>query len=132
MIGSSGKEIDKDEEWKAISNTLDFFGSIRLLFYDKLLVNRILTSEIKADEYYIGVLCVNKNYRKKGIGKNLIKNVKKIAQDKKCSRIILDVSKDNVKAIKFYNNIGFKIYEEVNRRFFFSKISVLKMELCLK
>jgi ribosomal protein S18 acetylase RimI-like enzyme len=132
LIGSTGKEIDKDEEWKVISKTLDFFGRMRLLFYDKLIVNRMLTSEIKPDEYYIGVLCVNKNYRKKGIGKNLIKNAKRIAKEKKCTRTILDVSKDNDNAIKFYNNIGFKIYEEVNHRFFFRKISVLKMERSLR
>jgi ribosomal protein S18 acetylase RimI-like enzyme len=131
LIGASGKEIDKDEEWKVISNTLDLFSKIRLLFYDKLIVNRILTSEIKADEYYTGVLCVNKKYQKKGIGKNLIKNAKKIAKEKKCSKIILDVSKENDNAIKFYNKLGFKTYDEVNLRFFFSKISVLKMELIL-
>ena len=105
---------------------------MRLLFYDKVIVNRMLTYEIKADEYYIGVLCVNKKYRKKGIGKNLIKNSKKIAQEKNCSRIILDVSKENNDAIKFYNEIGFKTFDEVNHRVFFSKISVLKMELDLK
>ena len=35
VIGSSGKEIDKEEEWKVISKTLDIFGKIRLVFYDK-------------------------------------------------------------------------------------------------
>lgn len=132
VIGSSGKEINKEEERKEITNTLDFFGSMRLLYYEKIILNRLLTTKIKADEYYISVLCVNKNYQKKGIGKNLVKNVKKIAQEKKCSRIILDVSKDNDIGLKLYNKIGFKVYEEINHRFFFGKICVLKMELYLK
>lgn len=132
LIGSSGKEIDKVEEWKVISKTLDFFGKIRLILFDKLIVNRFLTSEIQEDEYYIGVLCVNKKYQKKGIGKNLILKAKNIAQEKKCSRMILDVSKNNENAIKFYKNMGFNIYDEVTHRIFFRKISVLKMELRLK
>ena len=58
LIGSSGKEIDKVEEWKVISKTLDFFGKIRLILFDKLIVNRFLTSEIQEDEYYIGVFLI--------------------------------------------------------------------------
>ena len=50
VIGSCGKEINKDEEWQVISNTLDFFGSMRLLFYDKVIVNRMLTTDIKENE----------------------------------------------------------------------------------
>jgi ribosomal protein S18 acetylase RimI-like enzyme len=131
VIGSSGKEINKDEERKEITNTLDFFGSMRLLIYDKLIVRRMLTSEIKADEYYISVLCVNKKYQRKGIGKNLINNVKQIAKEKKCTRIILDVSTNNTNAITFYKKLGFKIYDEINAKLFFTHINVYKMYVSL-
>ena len=97
-----------------------------------LLVNRLLTGSIKPDDYYISVINVDKKYRRSGIGKNLIINAKKIALDKKCSRIILDVSKENDNAIKFYKKMDFKIYNVVNTRLLFQKISVYKMELSLK
>jgi ribosomal protein S18 acetylase RimI-like enzyme len=96
------------------------------------LVSRILTTEILPNEFYVSVLCVNSNYRRQGIGENLIKNATKIAKDKKCSRMILDVTKENYGAIKFYEKNGFRIYDEVNTSFLFNKINVYKMELPLK
>ena len=131
VIGQGGNEIDKEEEKKAISNTLDILGALRLLIYDKLLVNRILTTAIKPDDFYISVICVNNKYKRKGIGENLIKSSVNIAKKKNCSRIILDVSKENYSAIKFYKKNGFRIYDEVNTRFLLNKINVYKMELIL-
>jgi ribosomal protein S18 acetylase RimI-like enzyme len=132
LIGYSGDETNKEEEKKAVSETLDIFASIRLSIYEKLLVNRLLTTEIKPDDFYISVLNIDEKFRRKGIGKNLISNAIKIAREKKCTRIILDVSKENENAIKFYKKVGLKIYEEVNTKLFFQKISVYKMELLVK
>jgi ribosomal protein S18 acetylase RimI-like enzyme len=132
MIAYTGEEIDKEEEAKSITNSLDFFGALRLHFYEKYLVSRLLTSEIKPNEYYIGVLCVDPNYRRKGIGISLIEKVKKIAKRKNCKRVILDVSKDNTSGIKFYEKNGFRIYNEVKTTFLFQKISVYKMEYKIK
>jgi ribosomal protein S18 acetylase RimI-like enzyme len=132
MISYTGNEIDKREEAKSITDSLDFFGAIRLHFFDKYLVNRLLTSDISKDEYYIGVLCVDPNQRRKGIGVSLIENAKKIAQRKKCSRVILDVSEENTGAIKFYEKNGFRIYDEVSTSFLLQKISVYKMEYKIK
>ena len=101
------------------------------MFYDKLIVNRVLTTEIKPEEYYIGVLCVDKKYRKKGVGKNLIIKAKTIAHKKKCSRVLLDVSMENTTATRFYKKLGFRIYNEINYRFFFTKINVYNMELLI-
>jgi ribosomal protein S18 acetylase RimI-like enzyme len=131
LIGYGGDEINKEGEKKAISETFNIFAAIRLSLFEKLLVNRLLTTEFKPDDFYISVINVDENYRRKGIGKNLISNAIKTARDKRCTRIILDVSKDNENAIKFYKKVGFKIYEEVNTKLFFQKIRVYKMELLL-
>ena len=131
IVGYSGNEINKEKENKAISETLDFLGVLRLIIYDKLLVRRILTTKIAPDDFYISVICVNNKHRRRGIGENLLNNAKIIAKEKKCTRIILDVSKENKNAISFYKKNGFKIYDEVNTRLFLHKINVLKMELNL-
>ena len=129
--GYCGKDYKRDEEIKDITDTLDFFGALRLSFYEKLLISRILTTKIKDEDYYINVISVDKNSQRKGIGNNLIKISKEKAIKKNCSRIILDVSKDNKNGINFYKKIGFKIYDEVTYRFLLIKISVYKMELSL-
>lgn len=131
IVGYSGKENNKKDENKAISETLDFLGVLRVLIYDKLLISRILTTKISPDDFYISVICVNNAHSRRGIGENLLKNAKSIAKEKKCKRIILDVSKENSNAITFYKKNGLKIYDEVNTSLFFHKINVLKMELNL-
>ena len=129
LIGTSGKEMDKEKERFEILKSIDFLGSLRLHFYDTLIVNRIFTTEIKPEDFYISVLCVNKTHRNKGIGKNLLKNIEKIAKEKNCRRITLDVSKENTNAIKFYKKNGFNIFDEINYRLSYIKINVYKMQL---
>jgi ribosomal protein S18 acetylase RimI-like enzyme len=131
IVGFCGSETDDAKDKKAISESLDFIGILRLSFYDKLLLSRILTTAIAPNDYYINVICVNKDFRRKGIGENLIKNAEIIAKKKKCKRIILDVSQDNDLGIKFYKKNGFRIYDKVNFRLFFQDINTYKMELIL-
>ncbi len=45
----------------------------------------------------------------KGIGSSLIESVKKLAQDKHCSRLKLMTTNDNIRGIEFYQKRGFSI-----------------------
>jgi ribosomal protein S18 acetylase RimI-like enzyme len=131
LLGSTGKEIDRNKERYEILKSIDFLGSLRLHFYDTLIVNRIFTTEIKPEDFYIHVLHVEKTHQSQGIGKNLLKNIEKIVKEKNCDRITLDVSKENTNAIKFYKKIGFTIYDEVNYRLALTEINVYKMQLLI-
>jgi len=53
--------------------------------------------------------CVDKNYRKKGVGKKLFENVKNYAKENNVQFIELSVWEFNQNAMEFYKNMGMKI-----------------------
>ncbi len=55
----------------------------------------------------LGHMQVNKNFRRKGIGSKMIKEINKYIKSKKGKKIIVYVSKDNTKARSFYKKNGF-------------------------
>ncbi len=78
-------------------------------FYNETLVSFILGDLFNIEkilEYEILLLYVCKNFRKKGLGKELI-NI--IEENNSClKKIYLEVSKNNSKAISFYTKMKFK------------------------
>lgn len=119
------EEIDKRVESKKFSEALDFFGLLRLIYFEKSLLNKILTTKLDENDLYIGNICISKNNRGKGIGNFLLRNVIEEAKKKNCKRIILDVLKTNVPAINLYKKMGFKIIRE--RSSYLWKISIFQM-----
>jgi ribosomal protein S18 acetylase RimI-like enzyme len=118
-------EIDKKVESEKFSKALDVLGLIRLNFYVKILINKLLTTKLEDKDLYIGNICVDKNSRGMGVGKFLLDNIIIYAKKKKCKKIILDVSKDNRVAINLYKKMGFEITKE--RSSFLWKISIYQM-----
>ena len=62
--------------------------------------------------FFLNNLCTNSEKRNKGsASKLLLSLIKKLKRDG-ASHIILTVNKDNIKAIKLYEKLKFKIYNE--------------------
>ena len=61
-------------------------------------------------ELWIPELVVDKNYRKKGIGKSLIQSCIDIAKKKGCFRIRLESGNKKKGSHKFYKKLGFVKY----------------------
>jgi ribosomal protein S18 acetylase RimI-like enzyme len=120
-----GGDIDRKLESERISDALDFLGVIRLTFFDKILLNRLLTSKISVNDLYVSNVCVDKESRGKGIGKFLLKNILDYAKREKCNRIIIDVSIDNIVAVGLYKKFGFKL--NYKKKSFFWRITILNM-----
>lgn len=113
-IMDAGGSIDKKVESRVFSTSLDMFGSIRFLFFEKILLQRILTQQIDDHEFYISNVCVNRNHRGKGVGLFLMNNIIEVAKKQSCTRLILDVSKDNTRAVHLYEKVGF-IVESIKK-----------------
>ena len=58
---------------------------------------------------YVEDMFVDKEFRKKGIGAELYKYVRKLAQERKCQRIELMVWEFNQDAIQFYKKMGMNV-----------------------
>lgn len=62
---------------------------------------------------WIEELGVDKNYRKRGIGKQLLKEAEKIAEELDCKRIELNCWNFNKDAINFYKSIGMNTQRKI-------------------
>lgn len=61
------------------------------------------------DEYYISNIATYPQFRGKGVGKRLIFEAAQEAKLFSAKRIVLDVEKNNISAIKLYGKLGYKM-----------------------
>lgn len=120
-----GDQINKRRQEIIFMKTLDVFCLIRLLFVEKFFINRLITTKYADKELYISNICVDNNNRGKGVGKYILENIIKYAKSKDCDSIILDVTKNNKKAISLYEKYGFKKIKERRSKLF--KVTIFKM-----
>ena len=66
-----------------------------------------LIARVLKDEIEIIALLVDVSYRRTGLAKYLLKELKKIAKQRHALKIILEVSTSNKSAIALYKKIGF-------------------------
>lgn len=102
----------------------DFFKNLKgFLKFNKIV------GKLKTNQFYISNIAVYPEFRKRGFGKLLMieieKSIKQSSVEEKLMKknkysknkiksIILDVEKENTKAIRFYKNLGYKIKDEFN------------------
>jgi len=88
------------------------------VFYNDSLISFILGDLFyieKLSEYEILLIYVCKKYRNKGIGTKLLKKIEETKNNTCLKKIYLEVSKNNIKGISFYNKMKFKkIYTRKN------------------
>ena len=105
---------DREESAERIRNTLREYN--REFFTDSETINLYeedgdkliggLTATRDFDSIYIDYLVVDKDYRKKGIGRRLILQLENIAREKKVKRIMLNTY--SFQSPGFYERMGFK------------------------
>ena len=64
-------------------------------------------SETQAGEWYIDILSVHENHRRKGIGIKLLQAVEDLAKQQGASVIALNCEEMNVKAYQLYQKLGY-------------------------
>ena len=76
------------------------------LFLKKLLIG-ICVFQVVLDEAQINYFAVSKEFRKKGFGSFLMSYLIKICSELRLSKLLLEVSQNNVSAEKFYRRFDF-------------------------
>ena len=100
-------EDDYEKKWKK----KDFYSFISNQYNIFILSQPdpvgFIKARIMTDEIEIISLLIDKNFRKKGIGKNLINKILRIAKKNKIKQIFLEVSVENKIAINLYKKFNF-------------------------
>ncbi|QOV10037.1 GNAT family N-acetyltransferase [Viridibacillus arvi] len=67
--------------------------------------------EAHEDEYYVDTICINPDFRGKGIGTILLEFSEQLAREKGYKKISLNVETQKEKALKLYERMGYVITE---------------------
>lgn len=104
--------INKDDFKKKIEEKEIYVAKINNKILGYVIFN-IKEKDIQIIRYRkvlsIEAICVDKENRKRGIGKSILEFVKNIAKEKGCTDLYLTVNEENKDAIKFYEDFGFKV-----------------------
>ena len=111
------KDLNKEEVEK-INNYVNKTISNQIFEYKNIVLNNIIVGSFLITKNENGLLLdeifIEEQYRNKGIGTSIIKDV----VSKSNSNVCLWVYKDNIKAFNLYNKIGFNIKEETDSRYY--------------
>jgi len=91
--------------------------NLGIIFFKRIIplikLNKAI-GRISKEDFYISNIAVYDSFRGLGTGKQLIFKAEDIARKSGSKNIILDVEKENIKAINFYNNLSFRKITESN------------------
>ena len=104
MLGWSSRQIKSQFE-KNVNYSLGAFYEKKLIAF--LIGNLIYVENVS--EYEILLIYVKKSIRRKGVATKLIEFFSDIKNKIKLEKIVLEVAKNNISAIKLYTNNNFKL-----------------------
>lgn len=104
-----GMSLSFPSKYHAITEELrNFFPADRLEHFKDFSSSRVEGS------YFLDALCVQQNYRKMGIGRELINRTVEKAKKEKFTALSLIVFADNEKAVRLYKKYGFEIAKHID------------------
>ena len=107
VIGYTGKSYSKVKTLFHLLIKLRLNQILNYLIISSQLFDAIYTPNLKEDDFYISVIVVDEEYRNMGIGAFMLNEAVRIAKERDCKKIVLDVDKDNLIAQSLYKKFGF-------------------------
>lgn len=140
---ASPQDIPEIQRLEDESFTDDAFSHRRIAYLIKKAKSATLVYENSGIRGYILLLfrkdtsaarvysiCVHPAYRKMGIGAALMRAAEKLAKERKCTKMTLEVSESNSDAIAFYRSLGFETIRKLED-YYRKGVNGLRMEKML-
>ncbi len=105
VVGFKGSQTSTEQTYRAM---MDTSCTTLFLIVQNSVLSKLLASNIRRNDYYIGNLYVNPIYRKCGLGSKLVEKSKQLARQSNCDNVLLDVEYDKPYLLDFYDKLGFK------------------------
>lgn len=93
---------------QSIESEMNLENSVFLMAFEEDKAIGYVGLSAVLDEGYMGNLAVVDEYRRKGIGRALMKELLRICKDKDFSFVTLEVRESNLPAINLYLSLGFE------------------------
>lgn len=87
-----------------------YFKSLKLLIVD--ILDYFVLCDIGDDDFYIAELAIDGSLRSQGLGKKVLLEIIEYARKKGYRRVILDADFRNERAMKLYEQIGFRVFNK--------------------
>ena len=102
---------------KIIEDQINHVNAINLLLIEKNQVLGYIFAQNYTDFVEIQRIGVSKKARRKRIGETLVKEIEIIAAQLNINKILLEVRKDNLPAIKLYQKLQFEI-DSIRKKYY--------------
>lgn len=130
LVSFRGDEVSFWKDLKAYSKILNVYNLLRYLFKGTL-IDELLTARVGREDYYLSNVAVDPEFRGQGIGTCILKNALKLAENKRCPRVILNVTLNNERALKLYERFGFRVNGKNTADWIFKGQGTYDMELLI-
>lgn len=127
LVSFCGRETSLWADFKAFFKILNFYDFLKLMI-EGTTINELLTSKVGPDDYYLSNIAIDPLYRGQGVGTYILENAFKLAKEKRCGRVILDVTWGNEGALRLYERFGFKVYGKKSPELIFKGEGTYNME----
>lgn len=127
LVSFCGRETSRWDDFKAYFKVLNFYDFLKYVVKGTL-IDELLTSSVGKNDYYLSNIVVDPRRRSQGIGTFILENAFKVAEEKGCRRVILDVTLDNIGASRLYERFGFKVYGKKDSKWIFKGKGTFNME----
>ncbi len=104
VLSYKGSELPYRDTIDAYRET-ELTNTFRII--ENIILGRFLATNIKDNDYYVGNLYVNSEYRENNIGSKLLDECKSLARVSNSERVLLDVEYDKPYLLKFYKKNNF-------------------------
>jgi ribosomal protein S18 acetylase RimI-like enzyme len=127
LVAFPGRETSFWKDLKAFSKVLSPMELLKYIIKGTI-INELLTAKVKENDYYLSNVGVDPQLRGKGIGTYILENAYRIAKDKGCKRVTLDVTFKNEGALRLYERFGFKVYGKTSGKWLWKDQGTYNME----
>ncbi len=117
-------------ELKFLFKNLNPIDAVRFLLID--IKDSLILSHLNKCDFYIAGVAVDEEFRRQGVGSLILNQGIKMARQRGCARVVLDVALDNPDAKRLYERTGFEVFDKRSYPWLRGRIGMYNMELLIK
>lgn len=126
LVAYKGKDSSLWRDINTYFKVLNLLDALKFIIFDT--IDHLILADIQKNDFYLAAVAVDETFRGKGIGSFILKSALKIAKEKGCKRVVLDVDLKNEGALRLYERFGFRVFNKKSIPWFNGEKGAFNME----